>query len=115
MNALRVINVYRACGTWVFDDPDVDLHREPFVAGVPQILGLLRSQHGITGEKFNILFSPTPFPGHHAEAEWLEESEGGNWYRTSIDGQALTGWLCPALLKYFEKAPKEIYVQVGPA
>jgi hypothetical protein len=23
----------------------------------------------------------------------------------------MEGWLCPALFKYFEKAPKQIYVQ----
>jgi hypothetical protein len=24
----------------------------------------------------------------------------------------MEGWLCPALLKYFDKAPKKIYVQI---
>src|SRR5262249_8597587 len=114
MNALRIINCYRYCDTWVFDDPAVDLVREPFVAGVPEILDLLRSQHGITGERFNIIFSPIPFPGYHARARWEREEEGGNWYSPEADGQTLTGWLCPALLKYFPKAPKEIYVKVGP-
>lgn len=26
----------------------------------------------------------------------------------------LEGWLCPALLRYFEEAPRQIYVQVKP-
>jgi len=27
----------------------------------------------------------------------------------------MEGWLCPALFKYFEKAPKEIYVKAEAA
>jgi len=63
LNALRVLNVYKYEGMWVFDDPAVGLDREPFVAGVPEILDQLRAEHDVTGEKFNIVFSPTPFPG----------------------------------------------------
>jgi hypothetical protein len=37
-NAIRVIHPYRWNGMWVFDDPDVGLVREPFVAGVPEII-----------------------------------------------------------------------------
>jgi hypothetical protein len=33
---------------------------------------------------------------------------GGNWYH--INGKE--GWLCPALLKYFDTAPREIYAQL---
>ena len=113
-NALRIITCYRDCNAWVFDDPDVGLSREPFVAGVPEILDLLRAEHGITGEMFNITFAAIPFPGYHAKARWESEEDGGNWYWIEIDGETLTGWLCPALLKYFPTAPKKLYVQVSP-
>jgi hypothetical protein len=36
MNELRVLNVYRYNGMWVFDDEEVGLSREPFVSGVPE-------------------------------------------------------------------------------
>ena len=73
------------------------------------------SDEGQASTDFNITFSPTPFPGYHAKADWVSEESGGNWYRAEIDGEeALTGWLCPALLKYFPEAPKTIYVKVGP-
>ena len=26
----------------------------------------------------------------------------------------MVGWLCPALLKYFDEAPQEIYAEVRP-
>jgi hypothetical protein len=37
---------------------------------------------------------------------------GGNWYAWSERG--IEGWLCPALFKYFEAAPNEIYVKASP-
>jgi hypothetical protein len=37
------------------------------------------------------------------------EDGGGNWYYSAqLD---LEGWLCPALLRYFAEAPKQLYVQ----
>jgi hypothetical protein len=33
----------------------------------------------------------------------------GNWYRT--DDPPMEGWLCPALFKFFETAPREIFVK----
>ena len=32
MNEINVISPYKHHGMWVFDDPDVGLNREPFVA-----------------------------------------------------------------------------------
>ena len=80
---------------------------------MPEILDLLRAKHGITGDTFNIMFSHIPFPDHHAKADWVGEEVGGNWYSVEVEGSTASGWLCPALLKYFSKAPKELYVQVS--
>ena len=40
-NAIMVIAPYRYNGTWVFDDTAAGLKREPFVAGVPEMLDVL--------------------------------------------------------------------------
>ena len=40
-NAIMIIAPYRYNGTWVFDDPDAGLRREPFVAGVPEMIDVL--------------------------------------------------------------------------
>ena len=40
-NALMVLVPYRHAGTWVFDDPNAGLVREPFVAGVPEMMDVL--------------------------------------------------------------------------
>ena len=41
MNAICVIHPYKDQGTWVFDDPAVDLVKEPFVAGADEIIDRL--------------------------------------------------------------------------
>ncbi len=61
---------------------------------------------------FRLLFSATPFPGYTAKLEWRREEYGGNWYFSPEF--KMEGWLCPALFKYFDKAPKEIYVKAEP-
>ena len=58
---------------------------------------------------FTLLFSADPFPGHQAKFEWRPSELSGNWYYSpDLDAE---GWLCPALFKYFESAPKAIYAQ----
>ena len=44
--------------------------------------------------------------------EWRREEYGGNRY--FLPAFEMEGWLCPALFKYFDKAPKEIYVKAEP-
>ena len=39
----------------------------------------------------------------------LREEMGGCWYEANEpEGE---GWLCPALFRYFDEAPEEIYVK----
>ena len=111
MNSLFAIAPYKFNDFWVFDDPSVGLCQEPFVSGADQILDLL-TEHIPDAEKgFKLVFSPQPFPGYTARLEWNREEVGGNWY--SWPERGIEGWLCPALFKYFETAPKEIYIHVS--
>ena len=110
MNAINVIRPYRHLGTWVFDDPRVGLVQEPFVAGADTMID--RAVAGISNaeEGFAMTFSATPFPGHQFSLEWRRAGDGGNWYYSpDFD---MEGWLCPALFRYFDAAPRQIYVQV---
>ena len=112
MNSILVIHPYKSEGMWVFDDPQVGLVREPFVAGADTIIdrmveGIPNAADGVT-----ILFSAAQFPGSQHEFAWRREEMGGNWYFSPRFG--MEGWLCPALFKYFESAPERIFAQVKP-
>ena len=120
-NAMMIINPYWHMGTWVFDDPQAELVQEPFVSGADDIITELVKQHNIPNARdgFKLLFSANPFPGYQAKGTWLREEipgdpQGGNWYKAEVDGQELEGWLCPALFKYFDEAPRDIYIKVEP-
>lgn len=107
-NSILMITPYRHAGTWVFDDAAVGLNREPFVAGVPEILDDLVKDIPNAEKGFRMLFSGEPFPGYQAVYSSAEAEYGGGWY-TTTDGRR--GWLCSALFKYFAKAPAKIYVR----
>ena len=57
---------------------------------------------------FTMYFSASPFPGFQKKIDWVREDSGGNWYR--MDDPQVEGWLCPALFKYFNRAPDSLYV-----
>ena len=38
----------------------------------------------------------------------------GNWYRGTVCGEEMIGWLCPALFHYFTEAPQKIYAKAEP-
>jgi hypothetical protein len=103
MNTVIAIHPYKSKGIWVFDDPEVGLRQEPFVSG-RMVQEIPNAELG-----FTLVFSAQPFPGFQAEFEWRREEFGGNWYYCSA--LEMEGWLCPALFKYFDSAPKKIYAQ----
>ena len=109
MNQIRVIRPYRLHGTWVFDDDRVGLVQEPFVSGVPEMIDDL--VRGIPGAElgFRMLFSSSPFPGFQRQLTWKCEEYGGNWYR--MEDSVMEGWLCPALFRYYETAPANLYLR----
>jgi hypothetical protein len=112
MNSLFAIAPYKFEDFWVFDDPGVGLLREPFVSGADHIIDILTEHIPNAATGFKLVFSPQPFPGYTARFTWNREEHGGNWY--SWPERSIEGWLCPALFKYFETAPSEIYVEVSP-
>lgn len=108
-NSIMVLQPYRYAGTWVFDDAAVGLDKEPFVCGVPEIINDMVRAIPHAQQGFRLLFSAQPFPGHTHKLDWRRAESGGNWYY-SAQLQA-EGWLCPALFKYFNHAPPELYAK----
>ncbi len=109
MNSILTIHPYKSNGLWVFDDEKVGLVQEPFVLGADTIIEQMVRDIPGAAAGFTLLFSASPFPGYQTVFEWRRMEMGGNWYHSAaLD---LEGWLCPALLKYFEQAPEKIYAQ----
>ena len=108
-NAINVIYPYKNSGMWVFDDERVGLDREPFVAGADAMIDQVLAQKEIKNPEkgFRLVFSAGEFPKYDVRFDWVREGDGGNWYKS--EEFKMEGWLCPALLKYFDEAPKHIY------
>ena len=114
-NAIQILMPYAFAGGWVFDDESTGLVREAFVCGMDDILTEMTERAGIkdAGTGFRLTFSPTPFPNYTHTFEWLRPEMGGNMYHCPEND--ITGWLCPALLKYFKSAPKALYARADAA
>lgn len=109
MNSIIAIHPYLYQGLWVFDDPTVGLVQEPFVSGADDIIDRMVENIPDAQKGFTLLFSADPFPGHQVVFEWVRADMSGNWYRSPA--LEMEGWLCPALLKYFEAPPAKLYAQ----
>jgi uncharacterized protein DUF6717 len=111
-NAIHIIQPYRHAGTWVFDDPRVGLHQEPFVSGIPAMIDTLVANVPNAAQGFRLLFSEEPFPGFQVALAKIRPEYGGTWYLW--EGRTAEGWLCPALFKYFSAAPARLYAKAEP-
>lgn len=118
---------------WVFDDEKQNLKEEAFVQGMSEIIDATLAKKGkIRKAKkgFKLTFSDKPFVGHDVKLTWFKpgnlegkytlEIDGkmqtfefcikGDWYHTGRSfKKRMEGWLCPALLKYFDTPPKHLY------
>jgi hypothetical protein len=111
-NSILVIAPYRYEGTWVFDDERFGLVREPFVGGVPEMIDHLVADIPNAEKGFRLTFSAQPFPDFEKKLTWVRGDSVGNYYK--LDDPPMEGWICPALFKYYEKPPQEIYVKADP-
>ena len=114
-NAIQILMPYEFAGGWVFDDEATGLVREAFVCGMDDVLTEMVQRAGIkdASSGFRLTFSLTPFPNYTHSFEWLRPEMGGNMYHCPEN--EITGWLCPALLKYFKEAPKKLYARADAA
>ena len=112
MNAINIIAPYRYLDMWVFDDARAGLTAEPFVGGADTMIDRVVADLPDAENGFVMIFSQSPFPGHQFRLEWRRPENSGNiYYSEALDQE---GWLCPALFKYFDTPPQDIYVQVKP-
>lgn len=110
MSQIMALRPYKFHSQWVFDDEATGLFREAFVAGIDVMLDRLTAHIPDAGKGVILLFSGEDFVGRQIRLDWLNGDRSGNWYR--CEEYEMEGWLCPALFKYFEIAPVNIYAQV---
>jgi len=111
-NVLMVVEPYWYGDTWVFDDASRGLDKEPFVQGIPEMIDVLVTDIPNPRAGFVLLFSSQPFVGYQVEINLVREEYGGHWYKVKdLEAQ---GWLCPALLKYFDAPPESLYIKAEP-
>jgi len=109
MNSIFAINPYRWKGLWVFDDPSVELEKEPFVEGADTLLDILTDYDN----ECVLLFSTVDVPGFEHTIKKVEDNvSSGTTYNYKTDSIDHDLWLCPALLKYYENPPEKIHFKV---
>jgi hypothetical protein len=112
MNQINIIAPYKYLDIWVFDDAKKGLVQEAFVGGADTILDTLTSNIPDAENGFVLIFSSSEFPGSQYRLAWSREDRSGNIYYSP--DLKLEGWLCPALLRYFEQPPAELHIQIKP-
>lgn len=108
MNAMMVIFPYKIEGIWAFDDAAKGLGREPFVDSANSFIEGLVASIPNAEQGFRLLFSANPFPGYALSLKWVREEYNGNWY---VGENGVEGWLCPALFKYFDATPPQLFAK----
>lgn len=108
--SVNIIFPYKYSGMWVFDDDEVGLKQEPFVEGADTMIDTMVKAIPNADKGFSLFFSDEKFSGIDMTLEWKRADGGGNWYYSQkLD---MEGWLCPALFKYFNEIPKNIYIKI---
>jgi hypothetical protein len=120
MNAINYIHSYVHKGAWVFDDFSRELDKEPFVAGADLLLDVMADNDGNRkeGQTCGFYFGATPIPDWNVQLKiHSKDGNDGTFYTVDLPelGKQDEGpiWLCPALLKFFEDSPENIYVKIN--
>jgi hypothetical protein len=85
-----VIEPYRHDGAWVFDEPRVGLCREPFVAGITEMIDRLVAGIPDAHKGFRLRFAGFPFARYQASLTWVRGCAAENLRAGGAEGRALT-------------------------
>jgi hypothetical protein len=121
-NSMLTLEIYWYANSWCFNDEAKDLQQEPFVFGMSEIIDHVIEQTELGDcETYEVLFSAQAFPRAQGFLQYEYAELDGVWYtlqedpenlKSLQDADVMTGWLCPATLKYFRTHPKRIYYKI---
>ena len=96
-------------GVWTFTDEKVGLINEPFVGAINEYMDFMTKDIKDAQNGFPLYFSSSKLPNTKMTLHKVDGDINGTYYAfEELDMQI--GWLCPALFKYFDEAPKTFYV-----
>ena len=108
---MKELTVWREKDTWYFDDKEKGIEREPFVSGSSEIITTMKMYLGIKTKKVRIQFSDEEDFEYRFVLDHEEYKElNWNLYRDRLF--KMRGWLCPVLYRYFDEAPKILYLNL---
>jgi hypothetical protein len=110
---IKTLHLYNRRGTWLFDDAEKQIVEEPFVEGSSEIITEIQKRTGYSGDGISLTFSDLPFPTCQHIFTWKGSRDEGTWNLYRVDAFQMGGWLCPVLLRYFDKAPEKLYVSIA--
>lgn len=101
---------------WVFDDPSREISQEPFICGSNEVLTALVNERQIPSAEtdgFALIFGDEPIGDGQTVLHLVCRENEGVRYATTVNGQQMTGWLCPQFWRYFDEAPERIYLALA--
>ena len=108
------LTFYRHQGQWVFDDERRDIFVEPLVCCADDVFDVISGRCDDDSiNRCTVNFSSSHITGFALHATYLGPEFGGSRYNTAdmTPDAPFEFWLCPALFAYFDRAPKDLYVQ----
>jgi hypothetical protein len=102
---LHIYPLYKEGSVWYYDDPNVNVYKEPFVCGASELIDKVAAADGIADPKgiYACADNPDAMPnGHHAYFV-SEENGGANYYSREFNHHF---WLCGHLYDYFPSPPR---------
>ena len=100
---------------WVFDDADVGLVQEAFVAGADKVMDKLTEDYTVSARKGFKLYMRDMLPENtensieitHSEALFHDILGKSNYYNCDALGHRV--WLCPNLYRFVTETPQVIW------
>ena len=99
-----VIHPYLHKGTWVFDDEEKSLHREPFIAGIDTMISMVVESEKLDSDGFSVCFSASFMPGAHFTLDWIRKEGGG--IGINVPSLEWKAGCVPPFTSTFQTAPK---------
>ena len=106
-----VLKIRKENRSWIFDDSDLGISKEPFVEGSSDAIDFVSKELKLDLNSSRLLIASTEKFEKSFETKLLHFNKQTNWSTYFLPGFGIHK-LCPVLLDYFKESPKKIYFTV---